>query len=205
LLRRRQARQSLIDFTEYTYDRYKTAAHHKLVAEQLERVMRREVDRLMLLMPPRHGKTELASRRYPAFCLGNFPHRQIIAASASGEFASDIGREVRNIIRDEAYGRLFPEVRLAEDSQASGRWHTNKGGIFYAVGVGSQILGKGAAFALPDFNGHQTAALSRKRLSKCFLSSTSRVLLSVNDPSTSGEYHLPAGDFTIPVTPLSVP
>jgi len=161
LLKRRQARQSLIHFTEYTYDRYKTAAHHKLVAEQLERVMRREVDRLMLLMPPRHGKTELASRRYPAFCLGNFPHRQIIAASASGEFASDIGREVRNIIRDEAYGRLFPEVRLAEDSQASGRWHTNKGGIFYAVGVGSQILGKGAdEFIIDDPFGSMSDAQS---------------------------------------------
>lgn len=161
LLRRRNARRSLIAFTEYSYDRYKTAAHHKLVAEQLERVMRREVDRLMLLMPPRHGKTELASRRYPAFCLGNFPHRQIIAASASGEFASDIGREVRNIIRDEAYGRLFPDVRLAEDSQASGRWHTNKGGIFYAVGVGSQILGKGAdEFIIDDPFGSMSDAQS---------------------------------------------
>ena len=123
--------------------------------------MRRDVDRLMLLMPPRHGKTELASRRYPAFCLGNFPHRQIIAASASGEFASDIGREVRNIIRDEAYGRLFPDVRLAEDSQASGRWHTNKGGIFYAVGVGSQILGKGAdEFIIDDPFGSMADAQS---------------------------------------------
>ena len=123
--------------------------------------MKREVDRLMLLMPPRHGKTELASRRYPAFCLGNFPHRQIIAASASGEFASDIGREVRNIIRSEDYGRLFPEVRLAEDSQASGRWHTSKGGIFYAVGVGSQILGKGAdEFIIDDPFGSMADAQS---------------------------------------------
>jgi len=161
LLRRRKARRSLIDFSEYTYERYKTAKHHRIVAEQLERVMKREVDRLMLLMPPRHGKTELASRRYPAFCLGNFPHRQIIAASASGEFASDIGREVRNIIRDEAYGRLFPDVRLAEDSQASGRWHTNKGGIFYAVGVGSQILGKGAdEFIIDDPFGSMSDAQS---------------------------------------------
>jgi len=161
LLKRRQARQSLIQFTEYTYDRYKTAKHHRIVAEQLERVMRRDVDRLMLLMPPRHGKTELASRRYPAFCLGNFPHRQIIAASASAEFAADIGREVRNIIRSEDYGRLFPEVRLAEDSQASGRWHTNKGGIFYAVGVGSQILGKGAdEFIIDDPFGSMSDAQS---------------------------------------------
>lgn len=138
------SRRSLIDFTEYTYDRYKTAKHHRLVAEQLERVSRREIDRLMLLMPPRSGKTELASRRYPAWCLGNHPTRQIIAASASESFATDVGREVRNIIRSEEYARVFPSVSLADDSQASGRWHTKQGGIFYAVGVGSQILGKGA-------------------------------------------------------------
>jgi hypothetical protein len=144
LLRRRTARQSLIDFTEFTYDRYKTANHHRVIAGHLERVERREIDRLMLLVPPRHGKSEIASRRYPAWVLGRNPTRQIISASASESFAHDFGREVRNIIRDDPYRRLFPHVELADDSQASGRWHTRHGGIFYAVGVGSQILGKGA-------------------------------------------------------------
>src|SRR5262245_7217899 len=60
-----QARESLIAFTEYTFPKYRTAAFHKVVAGRLERVERGEVDRLMLLLPPRHGKSELASKRYP--------------------------------------------------------------------------------------------------------------------------------------------
>jgi predicted phage terminase large subunit-like protein len=160
LLRRRRARQSLIDFVEYTFERYRTAQHHRVVAAQLERVERREIDRLMLLLPPRHGKTELASRRYPAWVLGRNPHRQVIAASASAEFASDVGREVRNVVRSEEYGRLF-QTQLAEDSQAASRWHTKQGGIFYSVGVGSQILGKGAdEFIIDDPFGSMADAQS---------------------------------------------
>lgn len=98
----------------------------------------------MLLLPPRHGKTELASRRYPPWNLGRNPHRQIIAASATESFATDVGRDVRNIVRTDEFRGIFPNVHLAQDSTAAGRWHTNHGGIFAAVGVGSQILGKGA-------------------------------------------------------------
>lgn len=147
----RQARKSLIDFTEYTYSDYRTGAHHRIVAHHLERVERREIDRLMLLMPPRHGKSELASRRYPAWALGRNPNKQIITASAGEGFASDIGRDVRNIIKEPDYQKIFPGVDLAADSQAAGKWHTNKNGIFYAVGVGTQILGKGAhEFVIDD-------------------------------------------------------
>jgi predicted phage terminase large subunit-like protein len=140
----RQARKSLLAFTEYTHPRYKAGRPHRVIAEQLERVMRRDIDRLMLLCPPRHGKTELASRRYPGFNLGHFPHRHIIAASATSEFASTVGGEARNIIRSEEYAQAFPHMKLAEDSTAKGRWNTNAGGAFAAVGVGSQVLGKGA-------------------------------------------------------------
>lgn len=143
-VRAAKARRRLIDFTEQTYSRYRTARHHRIIAEQLERIERREIDRLMLLLPPRHGKTELASRRYPPWNLGRNPHRQIIAASATESFATDVGREVRNIVKTDEFRSIFPNVTLAQDSTAAGRWHTNSGGIFAAVGVGSQILGKGA-------------------------------------------------------------
>src|ERR1700744_1654954 len=117
ILLRRAARQSLISFTEYTYDRYKTAIHHKIIAEQLERVERGEMDRLMLLVPPRHGKSELASKRLPAWFLGRQPQKQFLSVSPTGELASDFGREVRNIIDSQEYRVLF-DTRLAEDSQA---------------------------------------------------------------------------------------
>src|SRR5262249_42711168 len=138
---RNQARESLIAFTEYTFPKYRTAAFHKTVAGQLERVERGEVDRLMLLLPPRHGKSELASKRYPAWLLGRNPGRQFISVSATAELASDFGRDVRNIIGSPEYRTLF-DTRLAEDSQAKGKWHTSAGRIYYAVGIGGSIFGR---------------------------------------------------------------
>src|SRR3972149_6776299 len=122
LLRRTDAAESLIAFTEFTFPRYRTAGHHRLIAEQLERVERGEVDRLMLLVPPRHGKSELASKRFPAWYLGRQPHRQFISVSATAELAADFGRDVRNIIGSSEYRCLF-NTQLAEDSQAKGKWH----------------------------------------------------------------------------------
>ena len=72
--------QSIIGFTEYRFPRYRTARHHRLVAEQLERVERGEIDRLMLCMPPRHGKSELASKSFPAHCIGLDPTEMFRAA-----------------------------------------------------------------------------------------------------------------------------
>src|SRR5215469_11730459 len=95
---RLEAQKSLIAFTEFTFPRYRTAGIHKRIAEQLERVERGEIDRLMLLVPPRHVKSELASRRLPAFYLGRHPERQFISTSAAGPLAEDFGRDVRNII-----------------------------------------------------------------------------------------------------------
>ena len=120
------AKDTLIGFTEYTNPRYKTAKIHRDIAEQLERVERGEIDRLMLLVPPRHGKSELASRRFPARYLGKFPHRQFISSSATGSLAEDFGRDVRNIISSPQYRVLF-DTRLAEDSKAKGRWNTDSG------------------------------------------------------------------------------
>src|SRR5262249_31499758 len=146
---RQLAKTSLISFTEFTYPRYETAALHRQIAEQLERVERGEIDRLMLLVPPRHGKSELASRRFPAWYLGLHPERHFISASASATLAEDFGRDVRNLIAGQEYAQVF-ETRLAEDSQAKGRWMTSEGGSYYACGVGSALMGRGAHVFLID-------------------------------------------------------
>ena len=149
LLRRTDATADLIAFTEFTFGRYRTAPHHRLIAEHLERVERGEIDRLILEVPPRHGKSELASVRFPAFFLGRQPSRQFISASATAELASDFGRMVRNIIAAPEYRSLF-QTTLAEDSQAKGKWHTTEGGIYYAVGIGGQLMGRGGDVILID-------------------------------------------------------
>src|SRR5690349_2604098 len=90
----RTARRSLIEFTEITFPRYRAAPHHRIIAEHLERVERGEIDRLMLHVPPRHGKSQLASRHFPAFYLGRHPEKQFISASATAPLAEDFGRDV---------------------------------------------------------------------------------------------------------------
>ena len=149
LLRRTDAQASLIAFTEYTNPIYRPASHHRRIADKLEAVERGEIDRLMIFMPPRHGKSELASRRFPAWYLGRNPQRQIIAASYNSDLASDFGREVRDIVGSQEYAALF-DARLRDDSRAADRWHTDMGGAYVAAGVGTAVTGRGAHVLLID-------------------------------------------------------
>lgn len=118
----------------------------------------------MITMPPRHGKSELASRRFPAWYLGNHPDKQIIAASYNSDLSNDFGREVRNIVNSEDYKKLF-DVKLAQDSQAANRWHTDKHGVYVAAGVGTAITGRGANILLIDdpFKDRQEADSETRR------------------------------------------
>jgi len=149
LLKRRKARKSLLDFTEYTLPHYEAAAHHTLIAEKLEALEAGEIDRLMINMPPRHGKSELASRRFPAWFLGRNPKKNVIAASYNSDLANDFGRNVRNIVDSREYAALF-DTRLADDSRAANRWNTHDGGAYVAAGVGTAITGRGADILLID-------------------------------------------------------
>jgi predicted phage terminase large subunit-like protein len=149
LLDRRGARKSLIAFTEYTFPQYRTASHHALIAEKLEQVERGEIDRLMIFMPPRHGKSELATKRFPAFALGRDPTRQIIQASYNSDLATDFGRQVRNIVATQRYQNVF-RTELAADSKAANRWNTSTGGAYVAAGVGTAVTGRGANILIID-------------------------------------------------------
>jgi hypothetical protein len=149
-LQKLQAPRNLISFTEFTFPRYEPAALHHQIAEQLERVERGEIDRLMLNVPPRHGKSELASRRFPAWYLGKHPQKHFISASASFSLAEEYGRDVRNLVRSDDYAQVFPDVHLAEDSQSRGKWNTEQGGSYFACGIGGQLYGRGAHCLLID-------------------------------------------------------
>jgi len=146
---RRTSTKSLIDFTTFTFPRYQPAGLHYQIAEQLERVERGDIDRLMIMCPPRHGKSELASRRFPGWYIGKHPDHHFISASANISLAEEFGRDSRNLIRSPEYAEVF-DVQLAEDSQAKGKWTTQAGGSYYAVGVGGALYGRGAHVALID-------------------------------------------------------
>lgn len=145
-----RARRGLIGFTSYTNPVYQPAGHHIRIAGKLEAVERGEIDRLMIFMPPRHGKSELASRRFPARYLGIHPARHIIAASYNSDLATDFGRDVRNLMASPEYGEVFRGVGLRSDSKAADRMNTNHGGAYFAAGVGTATTGRGAHLGIID-------------------------------------------------------
>lgn len=116
----------------------------------MEEVDREENNRLMIFMPPRHTKSEFASRRFPAWYLGRHPSKQVIAASYNSDLATDFGRDVRNLVADPLYNLIFPDVTLRADSKAADRWNTNHGGVYISAGVGSGITGRGANLGIID-------------------------------------------------------
>lgn len=144
------AQANLVDFIKFTKPDFTPAPHHTLICKELEAVERGEVTRLIIEAPPRHGKSELCSRRYPAWYLGRHPANQVITASYGGVLSGDFGWEVRSIVGDDYYKVLFPDTALVADSKASNRWRTSQGGIYVAAGIGGPIGGRGAHLLMID-------------------------------------------------------
>ena len=121
--RRRAARHGLIAYTEATLPGYAAAPHHRRIAARLEAVAAGARDRLMIVTPPRHGKSELASTRFPAWFLGRHPEKEIIAASYNLHLARHFGRGVRNLMASPEHRAISPAARLAAgvDSAVTGR------------------------------------------------------------------------------------
>lgn len=151
----------LISYAAYQWPGYRDARHHRLIARKLEAVERGEIDRLMIFMPPRHGKSMLASEFFPAWYLGRNPDHYVVAATYGQELADDFGRKVKNQLSDPLYQGIFPGVTLADDSKSSKRFHVNgsdgglehlttQRGAYYAVGVGGPLTGRGAHLMLID-------------------------------------------------------
>lgn len=127
--------------------------HHRLIADKLqkayEKVKRGEKCRIMLMMPPRHGKSELATIKFPAWVLGQSPGMSVIACSYSQELATDFGQSTRDLMNSNNYQAVFG-TRLRQDSQAKANWLTDGGGRYLAVGIGGGITGKGFNIGIVD-------------------------------------------------------
>jgi len=123
--------------------------HHRVIAEHLEKVERGEIKRLIIEMPPRHGKSTLASVLFPAWYLGKHPEREVITTSYSGELAKKFGGDTRDIFSDAQFRAVF-DVNLKEDSQAKNLWTTDSGGSYTSVGRGGTTTGRGADLLIID-------------------------------------------------------
>lgn len=137
-------------FLEYTSrGQWKRAKHLDLLCRKLEAVERGEIKRLIITMPPRHGKSEVTSKHFPAWYLGKHPDHEIILTSYAAEIAEDFSRIARDVLRE--FGEDLFGISLSTDSKAINRWGINKhrGGL-KAVGAGGPLTGRGAHVAIID-------------------------------------------------------
>jgi hypothetical protein len=150
---RSAATKDLLSFSQVLDYRYTVSWHHEVIARALEtaraKIERGEKARIILEVPPRHGKSELATIKFPAQTLGIHPDWPIIVSSYSSELAEDFGLKTRDIIQDERYHAIF-STTLRQDTQARGRWLTEGAGGYTATGVGGAITGRGFKIGIID-------------------------------------------------------
>ena len=138
------------DFIYRDVEDPKKWGHHKIIANQFEKIASGDEKRLIINMPPRHTKSEFASYLFPAWMIGRNPKMKLMQVSHNAELATRFGSKVRNLMETEDYKNIFGDVKLREDSKAKGRWETNHGGEYFAAGVGGSITGRGADLLIID-------------------------------------------------------
>jgi len=134
-----QAQDTFIGFSRYVWPEAIISSHHEIMAKAFDRIADGTLKRLIVNMPPRHTKSEFASYLLPAYLMGRRPTTKIIQATHTGELAVRFGRKVRNLMDMDRYTEVFPKVSLKADSKAAGRWDTDAGGEYFAVGVGGAM------------------------------------------------------------------
>jgi predicted phage terminase large subunit-like protein len=144
-----RAKRDLARWCRFVDDSYVVAKHHRQLINALERVERGECKRLIVSMPPRHGKSLTSTIRFPAWWLGRNPDKRVIIAAHTASLAYSFSRRCRNEFTQ--YGPEVFGVRVAEDSSAVDHWSVadRRGGLV-AAGVGGPIAGQGADLLVID-------------------------------------------------------
>ena len=156
-----RARASLIPFARYMspdpdrradalHSSYEVARHHRVIGAALEEVEAGRIRRLMISVPPRHGKTKLASMLFPAWYLGRNPRHSVVFATYNDKYAQDVGAVVKTMIQSPLYRHVFPELELRYGGAASDRLSIVGGGDMFCVGVGGTLTGRGGSINLID-------------------------------------------------------
>lgn len=131
--------------------KWKRAVHHKIVCDALMRVFYGETKRLIINIPPRYSKTELAVVNFIAWSMGQVPDAEFIHTSYAAPLAVNNSAQVMAMLKHEAYADIFPDCRI--DSDAKSHWKTDAGGVMYATGTGGTITGFGAGKDREGFGG----------------------------------------------------
>ena len=160
MLKRNRARRSLLNFCLYTKADYQIAWHLEQLAAKLESVERGECKRLIVTMPPRHGKSEMVSLRFPCWYLGRRPESLVVQSGYAESIALLHSRQARDIFVSPECRALFGNVNyrperagqetIIPERQAVHEWGTKQGGSYYAVGVGGGLTGRGYNVGIID-------------------------------------------------------
>ena len=148
------ARRRLLPFLMRFRPKYDAGWVHEDICRRLERFLKAVEDgeepRLLLMMPPRAGKSEIGSRHFAPWVLGQHPDWEIIAASHTTSLSMSFSRYIRDLLRDNAYKSVFPLTVLDPQSQSTEHWNLTACGGYLAPGVGSAITGRGAHILILD-------------------------------------------------------
>ena len=151
---REAAKKSLLNFCQVINPKFEAIWFHEIIADKLQDALinakEKRKTRIIITIPPRHGKTQLASTYFSAWALGKFPDLKFILSSYGADLSEKIGMQTRDVIASEAYQAIFPDIQLRPDQKAKAKWQTNKGGSFTAVGIGGAITGVGGDVIVID-------------------------------------------------------
>lgn len=152
------ARENLYFFARYMFltrrgFHWMRAEHHQQICDALMRIYRGETRRLIINIPPRYSKTELAVVNFMAWCLGQVPDSEFIYASYSGKIATKFSYQTRELVKHPAYREIFPYTIVSSESKAKNDWATTRDGTVYATGMEGTITGFGAGKSHSSFGG----------------------------------------------------
>ncbi len=153
---RRRAREDLYTFARWMFRArkgyaWREAPHHPIICRALTRVYTGECRRLIINVPPRYSKTELAVVNFIAWAFGKVPDAEFIHASYSGALAGNNSANARELMQHPEYASIFPQAITASDARA--HWTTTRGGVMYATGMGGTVTGFGAGKHREGFGG----------------------------------------------------
>ena len=163
----KKIRTDFMTFVKAMWPDFIEGYHHKIIAEKFNKIKSGEIRRLIVNMPPRHTKSEFASFLLPAWMIGGQPKLKIIQATHTAELAVRFGRKAKHLMDSDEYKEVFP-TRLQEDSKAAGRWQTEQGGEYFAVGVEGAVTGRGADLLIIDDPHSEQDAMNAKSLERAY-------------------------------------
>ncbi|MDP7631019.1 MAG: hypothetical protein QGF03_10690, partial [SAR324 cluster bacterium] len=138
------------DPDDATRSAFEVARHHEGIANALERVERGKIKRLIVTLPPRHGKSEMVSRRFIPWLMGKHPRENLIFATYNEDFANDFGSDCRSVMTSPQFLQVFPEFGFRQGNISKGKLQTEQGGAAFFVGRGGSITGRGGCVILDD-------------------------------------------------------